>query len=226
MQLIDYLDAVWKDILEQEDCTNLLKNIDSKLYEEIHKHKVFPALESIFKTFNVVALNDIKVVILGQDPYHGDYQANGLCFSVPNGMTLPPSLKNIYKEINFNMGCSMNEKNGDLTPWAQQGVFLLNTILTVRAHQPASHKNMGWELFTDKIISILSERCNNLIFLLWGSFAQSKKNLIDTHKHTVLETTHPSPLSSYRGFLGSNHFSKTNTILEKQGQEPINWQIL
>ena len=166
----------------------------------------------------------VKVVILGQDPYHGEGQANGLCFSVHKGIRIPPSLVNIYKELNSDLGCTIPD-NGDLTPWAKQGVLLLNTVLTVRAHEANSHRGIGWEEFTDACIKVLAEQDRPLVFILWGTPARRKKALIHNPKHLIVESPHPSPLSAHNGFFGSKPFSKTNAYLESVGLEPIDWQI-
>ncbi|MEM7662500.1 MAG: uracil-DNA glycosylase [Pseudomonadota bacterium] len=183
---------------------------------------VFPPAEQIFAAFNLTPFETVKVVILGQDPYHGADQAMGLSFSVPNGVRSPPSLKNIFKEIEADIG-SLSLKNGDLTPWARQGVFLLNTSLTVEEGRPGSHAKLGWSPFTDAAVSALSAGRDHLVFMLWGAHAQKKQVLIDSQKHLVLSAAHPSPLSAYRGFFGCGHFSKANSWLEKQGVAPIVW---
>ena len=169
-------------------------------------------------------LSDVKVVIIGQDPYHGDGQAHGLCFSVKPDVETPPSLVNMYKELNSDLGCYI-PNNGYLIKWAKQGVLMLNTVLTVRAHQANSHRGIGWEEFTDAAIRILNEQDRPIVYLLWGKPAQMKKNMLNNPKHLILEAPHPSPLSAYRGFFGCQHFSKTNTFLTENGLEPIDWQI-
>jgi uracil-DNA glycosylase len=178
----------------------------------------------VFSAFEFTPLENVKAVILGQDPYHGPGQANGLCFSVHKGVEIPPSLVNIYKELHDDLGCYI-PNNGDLTKWAKQGVMLLNTVLTVRAHQANSHRGIGWEQFTDAAIKILAEQDRPMVYILWGSPARAKKVLIHNPKHLVLEAPHPSPLSAYHGFFGSRPFSKTNRFLEEHGVEPIDWQI-
>jgi len=187
---------------------------------------VFPSGQQIFNAFNMCPFDKVKVVIIGQDPYHGHGQAHGLCFSVQDGVKPPPSLVNIYKEIEDDLGINMNFGKGNLDGWAKQGVFLLNSILTVKENQPASHQNKGWETFTDAVIKELSDNRKGLIFLLWGKYAQSKEPLIDKTKHHILKAAHPSPFSAYNGFMGCKHFSKANAILRNQGMEEINWQIL
>ena len=183
-----------------------------------------PDMYSIFNALHYTSFSDTKVVILGQDPYHGDGQAHGLSFSVQPGIEPPPSLINIFKELSTDLGCTV-PNNGCLKPWAEQGVLLLNTVLTVRAHQAASHQGKGWETFTDKIISLLNEREKPMAFILWGSPARRKKAMITNPKHFIVESPHPSPLSAFRGFFGSRPFSKVNSFLESTGQAPINWQL-
>lgn len=184
---------------------------------------VYPAPKNIFRAFELTPFNHVKVVILGQDPYHGPGQANGLCFAVGAGVALPPSLQNIYKEIEADLGVVPN-RTGDLERWATQGVLLLNATLTVRARTPGSHQNKGWEAFTDAAIAALSKQREHLVFILWGNYARAKGAHIDRRKHCVIESPHPSPFSAYNGFFGSKPFSKTNAYLEKTGQQPINWQ--
>lgn len=186
--------------------------------------RIYPEPKNIFKAFNVTPLDKVKVVILGQDPYHGPMQANGLCFSVDPGITLPPSLVNIFKELESDMGIP-RPKTGDLTAWAKQGVLLLNSVLTVEVGKPGSHRMLQWETFTDKAISELSLRRNKVVFILWGAYAMSKLRLIDQTKHRVISGVHPSPLSAYKGFFGSQPFSQTNTALEEMGQTPIDWKL-
>ncbi|RTR33052.1 uracil-DNA glycosylase [Robertmurraya yapensis] len=193
--------------------------------EEEYKHEViYPERDDIFNALTYTAYNDVKVVILGQDPYHGPNQAHGLSFSVKKGVTHPPSLKNIYKELEADIGCTV-PAHGDLTRWAKQGVLLLNTVLTVRQGAAHSHKGKGWEIFTDHVISRLNERETPVIFVLWGLPAQKKKKLIDESKHFIIESVHPSPLSVYRGFFGSKPFSKINQYLRDLKQEEIDWEL-
>ena len=212
-----------------EDVINLEKEKDyyQKLKEEIDKRyqnsRVFPEKQNIFKAFSLTKLENLKVVILGQDPYHGLGQAQGLAFSTPSNIKNPPSMVNILKEINDDLGKKSICEDGDLTSWAKQGVMLLNTILTVEEGLPKSHHNLGWEVFTDNIIKYISDNKENIIFILWGSPAISKTKLINKSKHHILTAPHPSPLSSYRGFFGCKHFSKTNEILTNLKKEPINW---
>lgn len=213
----------WKDIIENEQ----QKPYYGKLKEEIDKRYensiVFPEKQNIFKAFSLTKFEDLKVVILGQDPYHGFGQAQGLSFSTPSNVKNPPSMVNILKEINDDLGKKSVCEDGDLTPWAKQGIMLLNTILTVEQGLAKSHHNLGWEIFTDNIIKYISDNKENVIFLLWGSPAISKTKLIDKNKHFILTAPHPSPLSVYRGFYGCKHFSKTNEILKKLNKEEIIW---
>jgi uracil-DNA glycosylase len=185
---------------------------------------IYPKGSEYFNAFNYTPFDKVKVVILGQDPYHGEGQAHGLCFSVPLGVAPPPSLKNIFKEIYNDLGIKTPDY-GCLISWALEGVLLLNSVLTVEKGLPASHRGKGWELFTDKVINLLNEKRRNIVFLLWGSYAQEKGKFIDTSKHMVLKSPHPSPLSASRGFLGNRHFSKTNDYLEKNGILPVNWEL-
>ena len=193
------------------------------LASEYRTRTIFPPMYDIFNAFKYCAYEDVKVVILGQDPYHGDGQAHGMAFSVKQGVEIPPSLKNIYKELESDIGFKI-PSHGCLESWEKQGVFLLNTALTVRKGQPLSHRGKGWEIFTDHVISILSAREKPMVFLLWGSNARSKKGLIDTARHLVLEAPHPSPLSAFAGFFGCKHFSKANAFLSQQG-EKVDWRI-
>lgn len=200
----------------------------AKLYktinEEYHTHEIYPPADDIFNAFAFTPLSKVKVVILGQDPYHEPGQAHGLCFSVQPQVQIPPSLVNIYQELHEDCGCYI-PNNGCLTKWADQGVLLLNTVLTVRAHQANSHKGIGWEEFTDAAIRILNDIDRPLVFLLWGRPAQMKKSMLTNPNHLILESPHPSPLSAYRGFFGSRPFSRTNKFLKAHGIEPIDWQI-
>lgn len=200
----------------------------AKLYktirEEYSTRQIFPPADEIFTAFEMTPLSDVKVVIIGQDPYHGDGQAHGLCFSVKPDVETPPSLVNMYKELNSDLGCYI-PNNGYLIKWAKQGVLMLNTVLTVRAHQANSHRGIGWEEFTDAAIRILNEQDRPIVYLLWGKPAQMKKNMLNNPKHLILEAPHPSPLSAYRGFFGCQHFSKTNAFLTENGLKPIDWQI-
>ena len=195
-----------------------------KVREEYSTRQIFPPADEIFTAFELTPLSEVKVVIIGQDPYHGDGQAHGLCFSVKPEIETPPSLVNIYKELNSDLGCFI-PNNGYLIKWAKQGVLMLNTVLTVRAHQANSHRGIGWETFTDAAIRILNEQDRPIVYLLWGKPAQMKKSMLNNPKHLILEAPHPSPLSAYRGFFGCQHFSKTNEYLKENGLEPIDWQI-
>lgn len=191
---------------------------------EYNNYLVFPKAEDIFNAFHLTPLKEVKVVIIGQDPYHNEGQAHGLCFSVKPDVEIPPSLVNIYKELHDDLGCKI-PNNGYLVKWAKQGVLLLNTVLTVRAHQANSHQGKGWEQFTDAVIRAVNEQDRPIVFILWGRPAQMKKAMLNNPKHLILEAPHPSPLSAYRGFFGSRPFSKTNKFLDEHGIEPIDWQI-
>lgn len=212
----------WKKELENEFEKDYFKKLVEFVREEHKKHIVYPPGPLIFNAFDKCPFDQVKVVIIGQDPYHGPNQAHGLCFSVSDKVKIPPSLQNIYKEIQSDLGKKPPE-NGNLERWAEQGILMLNATLTVQAHQAGSHQNKGWEIFTDNAIKLVSEKLNNVVFLLWGSYAGSKEKLIDSSKHLVLKAPHPSPLSAHRGFFGCRHFSKTNTYLKKHNIEPIEW---
>ncbi|MDD5052777.1 MAG: uracil-DNA glycosylase [Sulfuricurvum sp.] len=212
----------WKIVLESEFTHPYMEDLKAFLVEEKKKHTIFPEGNKIFNAFNSTPFGTVKAVILGQDPYHGVAQAHGLSFSVQRGVPIPPSLQNIFKELVADIGCNY-PKSGDLSHWAQEGVLLLNTLLTVRSSEPFSHKEHGWERFTDQVIKILSTECEHIVFILWGAPAGKKSSLIDEEKHLILKAPHPSPLSSYRGFFGSKPFSQTNTYLERWGIKPINW---
>lgn len=212
----------WEDILKDEYNKEYFLNLKKFLEQEYGKYTVFPKKSDIFKSLKLTEYEDTRVVILGQDPYHDDNQANGLAFSVNDGIKLPPSLVNIYKEIESEYQCKVNRR-GNLEYLARQGVLLLNTVLTVRAHNANSHKDMGWEIFTDKIIEKLNEREDPVIFVLWGNNAIKKEKLINQERHYVLTAAHPSPLSAYRGFFGCNHFKKINEILRYLNKEEIKW---
>lgn len=214
----------WKKVLNDEFNKPYFIDLLSFVSEEYENNTCFPPQEQIFEAFNKTSLENVKVVIIGQDPYHGLGQANGLCFSVKNGVSNPPSLKNIFQEVEKDLGNPYNTKNGNLEKWANQGVLLLNAVLTVRAGDAGSHQNKGWEKFTDAVIKILSEEKENLVFLLWGGYAKKKGRKIDTFRHLVLTSGHPSPLSANRGFwFGNKHFSQTNSFLNAHGKSPINW---
>lgn len=192
--------------------------------DEYAKHVVYPPSDLIFQALHLTPLSEVKVVILGQDPYHNEHQAMGLSFSVEDGVEMPPSLVNIFRELHDDLGCTM-PKSGNLTPWAKQGVLLLNTVLTVRAHQAFSHQGHGWEQFTDAIIRAVNAQDRPIVFMLWGTPAQQKAVMLTNPRHLVLKAPHPSPLSAYRGFFGCRHFSKCNEFLEKNGVRPIDWQL-
>jgi len=214
----------WKAHLEREFEKPYFKQLERFVDNEYQEHEIFPPQEFIFKAFNTCPFEDIKVVILGQDPYHGPKQANGLAFSVNNEMKFPPSLRNIYKEINKDLNIPISSK-GNLEDWAKQGVLLINATLTVRANEAGSHQKKGWEEFTDAAIKALSEKREKLVFILWGSYAQKKGIQIDNNKHHIIKSAHPSPLSAHRGFFGSKPFSQTNNYLIKQGLKPIDWEL-
>lgn len=214
----------WDSILKEDFLKESYLKLREFLIEEYKTKKVFPSMFDIFNALKETPFEKVKVVILGQDPYHGLGQAHGMCFSVKKGVRIPPSLINIYKEINLEYGYTI-PKDGELTKWAKEGVLLLNTILTVREGEPMSHKNKGWEELTDSIISKLAKRETPMVFMLWGSPARKKKTLIENSNHLILETVHPSPLSAMRGFMGCNHFKLANEFLESKGITPVDWSI-
>lgn len=214
----------WKDALETEFSQQYYRKLFTFVKNEYEHQVVFPPAKDLFNAFHMTPLHDVKVVILGQDPYHDYHQAHGLCFSVQQGTPLPKSLQNIYKEMVDDLGCQMPH-SGCLEKWAKQGVLLLNTVLTVRAHQAASHQGMGWEQFTDAAIQAVNEQDRPIVFILWGRPAATKKRLLNNPKHLIIESPHPSPLSAYRGFFGSKPFSQTNAFLEQNGVKPIDWTI-
>lgn len=216
------LESSWQELLRDEFGKPYFLELTNFVKQEYKQGKVFPPGKYIFNALDSLPVNKVNVVILGQDPYHGDGQAHGLSFSVPVGIEPPPSLKNIYKELFTDLGVKKNG-SGSLTSWVDQGVLLLNSTLTVRAHQAGSHQNKGWEIFTDAIIKALCLRRNNLVFILWGNYAQKKGAFINSNEHLVLKSAHPSPLSAYSGFFGSRPFSKTNNYLTKIGKTSINW---
>ncbi len=218
------MEPEWLEVLKPEFGKPYFNELKSFLLEEKRQYRVYPPGNRIFAAFEFTPFSKVKVVILGQDPYHGDGQAHGLCFSVPDGVAKPPSLVNIYKELSTDMGTPL-PASGNLEKWAKQGVLLLNATLTVRANQAGSHQRRGWENFTDEVIRQLSARHSGLVFILWGSYAQAKETLIDTTKHVVLKAVHPSPLSVYRGFFGCRHFSKTNEILLSKGKGEVDWSL-
>ncbi len=214
----------WDELLKDEFAKDYYQNLRKVLANEYRTRTIYPAMENIFNALKYTAYEDVKVLILGQDPYHGPGQAHGLCFSVQKGVMLPPSLKNMFKELESDTGIKP-PSHGCLTDWAKQGVLLLNTVLTVREGEPNSHKKLGWTIFTDRIIEILNERRNPVIFVLWGRNALEKLPLITNNHHFVLSAAHPSPLSASRGFFGCKHYSKINEILKSMGKAPIEWKI-
>ncbi|MES2661841.1 MAG: uracil-DNA glycosylase [Pseudomonadota bacterium] len=219
------LDVSWLKHLSNEFNQDYMKKLKIFLKNEIDQGKViYPKRKDWFNALNTTKLPDVRVVILGQDPYHGPNQAHGYCFSVPKNIAVPPSLKNIFQETNKDAE-TKNGAHGNLISWANQGVLLLNSVLTVEAHKAAAHANLGWEIFTDRIMEVINRECRDVVFLLWGSYAQRKAHIIDSSKHTLLQAPHPSPLSAHRGFLGCQHFSKANSILIEKGYQAIDWQI-
>lgn len=212
------IEASWKRELETEFSKNYFVELADFVKNEYKDNTIYPPAKFIFRAFDSTPFDEVKVVILGQDPYHGDKEANGLCFAVNDGVRIPPSLQNIYKELKTDLGVE-----GNINNWAKQGVMMLNSTLTVRANTPGSHQNKGWEEFTDAVIKILSEKKENLVFILWGKYAQDKGKVIDCQKHLIIKSPHPSPFSAYSGFFGSKPFSKCNLYLEKMGKEKIEW---
>lgn len=221
------MEPAWKSHLVEEFEKPYMRGLREFLRLEMTKKKsIYPKGSEYFNAFNSTSLDKVKVVVLGQDPYHGPGQAHGLCFSVPHGVDIPPSLVNIFKEIQSDLGLSQgNFRHGHLKSWADQGVLLLNSVLTVEAGRAASHQGRGWELFTDRAIAILNENKNNVVFMLWGAYAQKKGAVIDETRHLVLRAPHPSPLSAHRGFLGCRHFSQANAYLVEHGLDPIDWRL-
>ena len=216
------IEESWKKALADEFNKPYFEQLTAFVKAEYATTTVYPEGKNIFNAFNLCPLPNVKVVIIGQDPYHEPRQAHGLCFSVQDGVEFPPSLQNIFKEIESDLGTPVPQ-SGNLERWARQGVFLLNSILTVRAHQAASHANKGWETFTDEVIKQISDKTENVVFMLWGNYAKVKGKVIDTKKHLILNTVHPSPLSVYRGFFGCKHFSRANQYLTEHGKTPIIW---
>ncbi len=214
----------WAEKLKPEFSKPYYRDLYNRVRDEYSRYQIFPPADDIFNAFHFTPLSEVKVVILGQDPYHNVGQAHGLCFSVKPDVEIPPSLVNIYKELNEDLGCRI-PNNGYLTKWAKQGVMMLNTVLTVRAHQANSHHDIGWEQFTDAAIRILNEVDRPIVYMLWGSPAQRKASMLNNPKHLILKAPHPSPLSAYRGFFGCRHFSQANAFLQENGLEPIDWQI-
>ena len=222
MELAKLLPDQWRLLLHDALNTESFRLLELFLDQEYREQEIFPPLENLFHAFRLTPPDQVRAVILGQDPYHGPGQAHGLCFSVNDGVQFPPSLVNIFKEIKADIGTDA-PTTGNLTRWAEQGVLLLNATLTVRAHQAGSHQNRGWETFTDAAIRALAESKEHLVFILWGSYAQKKGAFIDRNKHLVLTSAHPSPLSAYNGFFGNKHFSRTNDYLKAHGETEINW---
>jgi len=218
------IEESWKQVLKDEFSASYFAKLKQFLQEERKNHVVYPAGSRLFAAFDLTPFEKVKVVILGQDPYHGPGQAHGLCFSVPKGIVPPPSLVNIFKELQSDLGIK-RPAHGNLEKWAEQGVLLLNAMLTVRANEAGSHQKKGWESFTDAVIKALSNHREGLVFMLWGNYAIAKASLIDTNKHFILKSVHPSPLSASRGFLGCKHFSKANEILISQGVDSIDWSL-
>lgn len=214
----------WDELLKAEFEKDYYKNLRGILANEYKTHTVYPDMYDIFNALKYTSYSDVKAVIIGQDPYHGPNQAHGLCFSVKRGITPPPSLKNIFKEIQSELGIAP-PNHGELTSWAKQGVLMLNNVLTVRAGQANSHKGIGWEAFTDRVISILNERETPIVFLLWGGNARQKAKIVTNPIHKILSCAHPSPLSAYNGFFGCGHFAECNEFLKETGREPIDWSI-
>ncbi|MGZ3808485.1 MAG: uracil-DNA glycosylase [Bacteriovorax sp.] len=223
--LINYLhDPTWKTLLKSEFESPYMQSLESKLKEDYEHKTIYPPPENIFSAFNLTPFENIKAVIIGQDPYHGPNQAHGLCFSVQPGIKIPPSLANIYKEIESDLGIKM-PSHGYLKSWAENGVLLLNALLTVEAGKPMSHKNYGWDKFTDHVIDLINEKKENVVFMLWGSPAHAKAKKVDPNIHYILKSVHPSPLSSYRGYFGCKHFSQCNQFLISKNIQPIDWSL-
>lgn len=214
----------WQELLKEEFEKDYYKELKLKLDEEYKTKEIFPVEEELFSAFNLTQYKDVKVLILGQDPYHNNDQAHGLAFSVKEGIKIPPSLRNIYKELNADLGIEI-PNTGYLINWAKEGIMLLNTTLTVRAHTPMSHSKIGWEIFTDRIIELIDEKDEPVVFILWGNHAKSKKKLIKNEKHLIIESVHPSPLSASRGFFGTKPFSKTNEFLRENGLQAPSWRV-
>ncbi|MAQ77144.1 uracil-DNA glycosylase [Candidatus Campbellbacteria bacterium] len=217
------IDPTWSAVLADYFTLPKWQKLAHFIENEYQTNSVYPQRENLFNAFNITPFSAVKVVIVGQDPYHNPGQAHGLSFSVPGDITVPPSLKNIYKEIETDLHLKKDFSNGNLTSWAQQGVLLLNSVLTVQKDKPGSHSNQGWEDFTDYVIKKISEEHQHIVFLLWGNYAKNKGQIIDRSKHLVLESSHPSPLGAYRGFIGSQHFSQANMYLKKYKKKEIDW---
>ena len=217
------MDKTWIEIINNSYLKEKLNNILNILKDEYQLKDIYPSFDNMFKALNLTSFNDVKVVIIGQDPYHGEGEANGLAFSLNNGLRITPSLRNIFKELENDL--NIKKDSNDLTGWAKQGVLLLNAILTVEKDKPLSHKDLGWEEITDYIIKYISDNKNNVVFVLWGNYAKNKSKLIDENKHYIIKSNHPSPLSASRGFFGSKPFSKTNEYLKKNNQSVIDWSL-
>ncbi len=227
MAIVNYIITrimTWKEVLKVEQEKPYWESLVGLLRQEQKAYEIYPPNPQVLNAFKLTSLSNVKVLIMGQDPYHGPNQAHGLAFSVQKGVKIPPSLKNIYKELASDVGFTIPD-HGNLTEWAEQGVLLLNSTLTVRKGEPNSHEGIGWGTLTDNVIKAVSEHQDNVIFILWGAFAQGKEKLIDKNKHSILRAPHPSPFSANRGFFGCKHFSKTYAILEQRGKEPIDWQL-
>jgi len=215
-------DSGWKSVLAEEFQKNYYKNLQSFVQKEYSSFNIFPKQSLIFSAFSQCSFKDLKVVMIGQDPYHEKGQANGLCFSVNDGVRIPPSLRNIFKELKNDTGKEIPQ-SGDLASWAHQGIMMLNAVMTVREGMAGSHKKKGWEIFTDAVIQKINKQKDHIVFILWGNYAIEKGKMIDRHRHLVLTSVHPSPLSASRGFFGNNHFSRTNKYLIENGMQPIKW---
>ncbi len=218
------IDSSWKTVLVDEFTKNYFTELRNKVRIEYKSNVIYPHPTKIFNAFSLTPFNKVKVVVIGQDPYHGENQAHGLSFSVENGVKIPPSLNNIFKELKSDLKINL-PKSGNLSSWAEQGVLMLNSVLTVRSGVANSHKNIGWEIFTENVISIISSQLSNIVFILWGKQAQEKIKIIDTKKHLILKSAHPSPLSAYNGFFGCKHFSKCNAYLKKSNKKEIDWSL-
>jgi uracil-DNA glycosylase len=223
-QVNPQIEPGWKEVLSEEFNSSYFISLKEFLIEEKKKYTIYPPGNQIFNAFNHTSFDQVRIVLLGQDPYHGPGQAHGLCFSVPDGIKPPPSLVNIFKEMHTDLGVPVSQQ-GNLLKWAKQGMLLLNATLTVRANQAGSHQGKGWEQFTDAVIHTISEKKAGVVFILWGKYAQAKESLIDLNKHYILKAAHPSPFSSFNGFFGCGHFSKTNAILERHGFQKIDWKL-
>tara|TARA_B100000212_G_scaffold251916_1_gene192916 strand:+ start:45 stop:719 length:675 start_codon:yes stop_codon:yes gene_type:complete len=218
------IDSSWKTVLAEEFTKNYFTELRNKVRIEYKSNVIYPHPTKIFNAFSLTPFNKVKVVVIGQDPYHGENQAHGLSFSVENGVKIPPSLNNIFKELKSDLKINL-PKSGNLSSWAEQGVLMLNSVLTVRSGVANSHKNIGWEIFTENVINIISSQLSNIVFILWGKQAQEKIKIIDIKKHLILKSAHPSPLSAYNGFFGCKHFSKCNSYLKKNNKKEIDWSL-